>query len=217
MFSQDLYAMILNENKEKPISSQTDYTAQKMSVMLKKSSFQSDKGDQAQSLKYFPEEDEHSNLKMLSKITSNPMITLQNKDKGQLEYDLGSYKQDKVQFEVWSKEIKKFKQFVNEQRNKYFIVPNYKDLKIFINPPINASTDRDIAQSATKLKKILSHNTLAVNLEADEEQENQNPDLEKWSNHSRNSISKVNASRKMSHDKREDSNKTPLLVEMRNL
>jgi len=87
--------------------------------------------DSNKTFRYIPEGDEYGMLKMLSRITSEPISSMKNRDKELLNYDIMKYRKDSPQLETWLKEVKQFRQYMTEKANYFQVVPNYKELKLF--------------------------------------------------------------------------------------
>jgi len=126
------------------------------------------------------------------------------------------YRSEQPQFEVWAKEIKQFKQYVMEKANKFYIVPTYKELKIFsMKSKIFDSPSPRELDATTKLKKTISKCTFeALHEQVIEEdggfRKNVHEDME-------SQLGDLNTYKKMSFEGREDNNQIPLLLEMKHL
>lgn len=158
IFSQDLKIIIENDNKlGKPISN-SDYNYHKASIVRKGSFHLENNADSNKTFKFIPEGEEYVMLKMLSKITSEPISSMKNRDKELLNYDIMKYRKESPQLEIWAKEIKQFRQHMAEKANQFQVVPNYKELKLFSLKSRNYDSPH-LSEDPTKrfMKKTISN------------------------------------------------------------
>lgn len=224
MFSQDLKVIIETDNKlGKPVCGNEN--TYKGSIMRKGSFHILDSNnDNNSTFRFVPEGDEYSRLKMLSKITLEP-VTMLKREKDLLHYDLLKYRQESPQFEIWAKEIKKFKQFIMERANHFQVVPNYKELKLHTAAKSKILDSPKISEASRIIKKTISKSNLIAlhNEEVPEEAENYKVDGTRRANDDdfsdlENLHSDLHSIKKFSFDDTHlESAKLPLLMELKKL
>ena len=215
--------MIETDNKLGKPACASEHNSRKASVTIK-GSFHMDKADINTIAKFAAEGEDFSKLKMLSKITLEPLAALKNKDKDTLVQDLIKYRSEQPEFEAWVKEIKQFKQYVLERANKFFIVPAYKELKLFsqkskvLDSPRGEHNDT----SATLLKRVISKVNFTSLYDKVIEEGNRKSSQSSNSSKgdvdaSRSQIGDLKSAKKMSFEGRDDPNQIPLLLEMKQM
>lgn len=229
VFSQDLKIMIETDNKLGKPACASEHNSRKGSVAIK-SSFHIDKADFNAISRLVAEGDDFAKLKMLSKITLEPLAALKNNAKENLVQDLIKYRAEQPEFEAWAKEIKQFKQYVMEKANKFFIVPAYKEMKLFsqkskiLDSPRNSKQerfDRPDDTPASLMKRVISKvNFTTLYDKVIEEDGNRKSSQSSNSSKgdadaSRSQLGDLKSAKRMSFEGREDPNQIPLLLEMK--
>lgn len=154
-------------------------------------------------------------LKMLSKMTSEPITSMKNRDKELLNYDIMKYRKGSPQLDIWLREIKEFRQHMAEKANHFQVVPNYKELKLFSLKSRNYDSPH-LAEDPAKrfLKKTISNRNF-TELHTEEVREEEYGSRKTFDDMSE--IENVGSYKKLSFGGKETKLQVPLLYEMKKL
>lgn len=211
--------MIETDNKNRAACA-SEHNSRKPS--MRQSSFHNEKIDLNTILKFAPEGEDFAKLKQLSKITLEPMSALKN-NKDALVQDLANYRSQQPQFEAWAKEIKQFRQYVMEKANKFFIVPAYKEMKLFNTKSKVLDSPREHREygetpTVNLLKRAISKRNFTTLYEKVIEEDDGNKKSSQSSSQNENDTTQLGdlkTFKKMSFEGRDDPNQIPLLLEMK--
>lgn len=156
VFCSDLKSIIENDTSlGKPIST-GDQNPRKASVMRKGSFDKGKDHDKDTSFKFIPEGEEYLKLKILSKLTLEPISAMRQRERDIWNHDLRIYRGELPEVQVWMKEIRNFKQVMADKANRFQIVPNYKEMKLFT---MKSKIYDDEAEKKKTMRKTISNRT----------------------------------------------------------
>jgi len=154
-FCSDLKSIIENDSSlGKPIST-GDHNNHKASIMRKGSFDKGKDTEKKSSFKFIPEGEEYLKLKILSKLTLEPISAMRQRERDIWNHDLRIYRGELPEVTIWMKEIKNFKQVMTDKANRFQVVPNYKELKLFT---MKSKVYDEEAQRKT-MRKTISNRT----------------------------------------------------------
>jgi len=155
VFCSDLKSIIENDSSlGKPIST-GDHNNHKASIMRKGSFDKGKDTEKKSSFKFIPEGEEYLKLKILSKLTLEPISAMRQRERDIWNHDLRIYRGELPEVTIWMKEIKNFKQVMTDKANRFQVVPNYKELKLFT---MKSKVYDEEAQKKT-MRKTISNRT----------------------------------------------------------
>lgn len=124
---------------------------------MRKGSFENKKEHDKESLfKFIPEGEEYLKLKILSKLTLEPISAMRQRERDIWNHDLRIYRGELPDVAVWMKEIKNFKQVMSDKANRFQIVPNYKEMKLFT---MKSKIYDDETEKKKTMRKTISNRT----------------------------------------------------------